>query len=276
MEIIDSQVHVWAPSTPERPWSGTLKEAHGEKLMPDELLARMDEAGVAAAVLVPPNWEGHRNDIALAAAKAHPKRFAIMGRLLPDMPPSPGILKDWRKQQGMLGLRFSFRHKHLEAPLVNGSFDWLWPEAEREQAHLMLLVSHSQLKYVEPIAARHPGLKIIIDHLGLEGGHYDAEAFTTLDTLLASAKYPNIAVKASAVPAYTRDKYPFRALHPYLKRIIDAYGPKRVFWGTDLSRLPCTYKEAIGMITEGIDWLTPDEKAWIMGRGICEWLDWKR
>lgn len=27
--------------------------------------------------------------------------------------------------------------------------------------------------------------------------------------------------------------------------------------------------------TEEIPWLTADDKDWIMGRGLCEWLNWK-
>jgi len=29
------------------------------------------------------------------------------------------------------------------------------------------------------------------------------------------------------------------------------------------------------MFTEEIPWLSADDKAWIMGRGICEWIGWK-
>jgi hypothetical protein len=29
------------------------------------------------------------------------------------------------------------------------------------------------------------------------------------------------------------------------------------------------------MFTEEIPWLTANDKDWIMGRGVCEWLGWK-
>ena len=38
----------------------------------DDLLAEMDAAGVDRAVIVPPSWEGDRNDLALAAARRIP------------------------------------------------------------------------------------------------------------------------------------------------------------------------------------------------------------
>ncbi|HEV2008573.1 MAG TPA: hypothetical protein VGQ88_07600 [Burkholderiales bacterium] len=55
----------------------------------------------------------------------------------------------------------------------------------------------------------------------------------------------------------------------------DAYGPQRLFWGTDLSRLPCTYRQGVTMFTEEMPWLTDEDREWIMGRGVCEWLGWK-
>ncbi len=29
------------------------------------------------------------------------------------------------------------------------------------------------------------------------------------------------------------------------------------------------------MLTEEVSWLTAEDKEWIMGRGVCEWLGWK-
>ena len=89
-----------------------------------------------------------------------------------------------------------------------------------------------------------------------------------------SAKRPNVAVKASTLPSHTSDVYPYRRTHPYLRRVYDAYGPTRVFWATDFTAMPCTYRQAITMFTEEIPWFTPEDKQWIMGRGVCEWLGW--
>jgi hypothetical protein len=53
------------------------------------------------------------------------------------------------------------------------------------------------------------------------------------------------------------------------------FGPQRMFWGTDLARLPCTYRQAVTMFTEEIPWLTHEDKEWIMGRALCGWLGWR-
>jgi hypothetical protein len=48
-----------------------------------------------------------------------------------------------------------------------------------------------------------------------------------------------------------------------------------MFWGSDLSRLPCTYRQGLTYLTEQTPWLTASDKEWITGRGVCEWLGWK-
>jgi L-fuconolactonase len=274
MLIVDAQVHVWAANTPERPWPARHQPHRPVPITKDDLLREMAAADVDRVVLVPPSWEGERNDIALAAAQAHPDRFAVMGRFDPEAPESRSLMPTWLKQRGMLGLRFTFHRPLLRPLLTEGRVDWLWPEAEKAGVPIMTLTQHADLHYIDAIAQRHPALKLVIDHMGLHHDK-DAEAFREFDKLLPLAKRPNIAVKATCLPHFTADTYPFRALHPYVKRVYDAFGPKRIFWGSDLSRLPCTYRQGVTMFTQEMPFLSADDLEWIMGRGVCEWLGWK-
>lgn len=275
MKIVDAQVHIWGADTPARPWRpGTAVQA--QKPYPishDMLIAAMNEAGVERVVIVPPSWEGDRNDLALEAVRQYPNRFGIMGRLAVEKPESRGLVAGWKKQPGMLGMRFTF-HTDLQRPwLTDGTAEWLWAAAEREQIPLMIFVPGS-VPAVDAIAARYPGLKLVIDHLALHGTKKDAAAFEHLPEVLKLAKRPNIAVKASALPCYSTEPYPFPGLHKHIRQVYDAFGPRRMFWGTDWTRLTCGYRQAITLFTEELPWLSASDKEWIMGRGICEWLNW--
>ena len=269
MLIVDAQVHIWGANTPERPWpSGRSAPHRAQPFSKDDLLKEMDGAGVARVVIVPPSGEGDRNDLALEAARLHPDRFAVMGR--PPLEARP--LGDWRDQPGMLGLRITSNTAEARAFFVDADA-WVWKEAEH--AGLPVMVSPSGLQpEIDRIAQLHPQLKLVIDHLALLRAK-DNAAFDDLPKLLHLARLPKVAVKASALPAYTSHDYPYYNLHPYLRRVFDAFGPRRIFWGTDLSRLPCTYRQAITLFTEELPWLSPEDQEWVMGRGICEWLNWR-
>jgi acetyl-CoA acetyltransferase len=133
MDLVDSQVHLWGADSPDRPWPpGRAQDAQKPyPITKEALLFQMDLAGVRRAVLVPPSWEGDRNDLALDAARTYPDRFAVMGRLALQDPASQAKLPDWRQQPGMLGLRFTFHNEHYRPFLTDGTADWLWPAAER-------------------------------------------------------------------------------------------------------------------------------------------------
>jgi L-fuconolactonase len=275
MMIVDSQVHLWGADTPERPWPpGRAHQAQKPYPVTKELLlTAMNEAGVQRVVIVPPSWEGDRNDLALAAARSHPDRFAVMGRLAVERPESRALIADWKRQPGMLGMRFTF-HTDLQRPwLTDGTAEWLWPAAERAGIPLMLFAP-GLAPEIGRIAERFPGLKIVLDHLAIGNAGRDDAAFAKLPEVLALAKRPNVAVKASALPCFSTEAYPFPKLHKYIRQVYDAFGPKRMFWGTDWTRLPCSYREAITLFTAELPWLPDTDKEWILGRAVCEWLGW--
>jgi L-fuconolactonase len=126
MLIADAQVHIWGADTPDRPWPpGQAHRAHRPlPFSKDELLAEMAAAGVDRAVIVPPSWEGDRNDLALAAAKAHPDKFAVMGRPPLDKR-DPRALDHWRDQTGMLGIRVTTAGAGARALFTEPEGDWL-------------------------------------------------------------------------------------------------------------------------------------------------------
>ena len=156
MLIVDGQVHIWAASTPERPWPARHAPHRPVPLGAEDCLKEMAAAGVDLAILVPPSWEGERNDLVIDAARRYPDKFAVMGRLDAEAPDATAQIATWKQQPGMLGMRFTFRRPQLAAPLVEGRIDWLWEAAEKHQIRLMILVTHQQVQYIDRIAERHP------------------------------------------------------------------------------------------------------------------------
>jgi L-fuconolactonase len=275
MLIVDAQVHIWGANTPQRPWPARHAPHRPEPFGADELLREMNAAGVDAAIIVPPGWEGDRNDLGLEAARLHPTRFAVMGRLDPLAPESRRALSRWRSQPGMLGLRFTFHTPQMEPLLTEGHVSWLWREAEKHGVPLMVLVPPHLLEAIRKVAEEHPGLKLTLDHLSVPKGKKNGEAFAHIDDLTKLAALPNIAVKATSLTHYTTDPYPHKTVFEPFRKVLDAFGPQRVFWGTDVTKLePGTYREAVTLITEEMPGLSEDDKTWIMGRGLCRWLGW--
>lgn len=279
MFICDSQIHLWHLSTPERPWptpaAGNPPPHKPYAFTAEHVLGEMDQAGVARAVLISPIFEGLRNDVVLEAAHQYPDRYAVMARFDPLAEGGRDFLPTWHAHPGLLGIRFTMHlpaHRHM---LVENKLDWLWAQAERLDKAVMLMAHFEDMHHIAAIAERHPRLRLTIDHMGLTRGK-DAESVKGFEALPALAKHPNISVKTSCLPFHSSEAYPFPSMHPYVRQVYDAFGPKRMFWGSDLSRLPCSYREMVTMFTEEMKWLSPQDLEWIMGRAVCEWLKWPR
>ena len=102
----------------------------------------------------------------------------------------------------------------------------------------------------------------------------DEEAWASLPDLLSLAEHPNIAVKVTGAPSYTSQPYPFANIHDYIHQIYDAFGPERMFWGTDITRMPCSLRECVTLFTGELPWLSEGDKELIMARALCQWLGW--
>jgi predicted TIM-barrel fold metal-dependent hydrolase len=128
-----------------------------------------------------------------------------------------------------------------------------------------------------PIAERHPQLALILDHMGTTAAMLkDYTLDQAIGQTVALAKYPNVSVKVSASPGLSREPYPFRDVAVHLKRVFDAYGPQRSYWGTDLtnSYAKASYRQRISHFTEELSFLSDSDKDWVMGRAIMQRLQW--
>ena len=268
MLVVDAQVHIWSGATPT---NATHRQV--PSYTADDVLREMDEGGVNAAVIHPPSWDPNSGALTLEAARQHPNRLSILGNFPLDKPESRDLIAGWKQQPGMLGLRFTFLQPHQQSWPTDGTMDWLWPAAEAAEIPVALMAGNF-LPVVGQVAEKHSGLKLIIDHFGRSGGLKDDEAWANLGDLLALAKHPNVAVKATGAPSYSSHAYPFSNIHQYLRQLYDAFGPERLFWGTDITRMPCPWSQCVTMFTEELSWLSESDKELMMGRALCNWLGW--
>ncbi len=273
MRIVDAQIHLWGAGLPSN-----LSHRQVTSFTSEEAIAMMDEGGVDAAVIHAVPWDPNSNQLALDAVDSYPGRFAVLGDVPLMDPQSKDRVATWLYQTGMLGLRYVLLNVPERRWLRDGDIDWLWPAAEEAGVPIAVLATDS-MDLIGGVAERHPGLRLTIDHLGGRGGMTtlkDHEAMTHMPDLLALAKHPNVAVKATGAPGYSGESYPFPIMQTYLRQIYDAFGPKRMFWGTDITKMPCSWRECVTMFTEELPWLSEDDKRLIMGDAVCAWWGWNR
>ena len=274
LKLVDAQIHVWKASTPDRPWPEDAIEPQRDKpLEVSEVRELMDQAGVAGALLLGPTWEGSRNDYVLEASAAEPGRFGAICRFAMTDAAEVEKLAHWRDVEGMLAIRLSLNRGDVDGALA-GALDSGFFAAAQEHGIPLCIYAPGRYALYETLADRFPGLRMTVDHAAVETD--DRPLSEAVAPLLALARHRGIAVKASALPCFVREHAPFPSITEAVYRLVGAFGAERVFFGSDLSRLPVPYGELVDVFVNRLPRLDDEERALVAGRGLAQWLDWKK
>lgn len=269
MPIIDSQVHVYAANTTERPWD--TEPNWPDHVDGDEMVAAMDAVGVDGAIFVN-SFSMYRYDAsyALEVHKAHPGRFGLVKPVDPDNPAVADVIADWKKTSGTVGLRIMLTHKP-ERPINDPGYDLILSEAMRHDLPVNLLC-WGKLDKGTALIDRHPNVQFVLDHLGLLQPRMPPappEPWSELPKVLDLAKRPNVVIKVSGACTLARKPYPFPDIWEPLARIFDTWRMDRCLWGTDWTRAFAVvdYKDAVEPF-KITDRLSESDRETLMG-GAC-------
>ena len=175
----------------------------------------------------------------------------------------------------MLGIRVTTAGAGARELFTEPEGDWLWQAAERAGLPAMVSVP-GLLPEIGRLAERHPGMRFVIDHLALVRDAKDEAAFGDLADLLAVARHPNVAAKASALPRYSSEAYPYPPPAPLFAAGVRRVRPEPVFLGHRHDRHPLHLPpggDAVHRGTAVADGRRSSTS--VMGRALCDWLGWK-
>jgi len=98
-------------------------------------------------------------------------------------------------------------------------------------------------------------------HLGLDVSWTRVETAWAMPGSWVDRHYPDIGLFEDIAP----DR---RA------QIVRGDRPRRMFWGTDITRMTCSWRQCITLFTEELPWLTGPDLELVMGRAFCDWIGW--
>lgn len=275
MAIIDSQVHAYAANTPERPWNSVPNWP--DHVTGDEMVAAMDAVGVDGAILVSAfSMYGYDASYAVEARNAHPGRFGLVKPVNPDDPAVADIISEWKATPGTVGIRIMMAYGPEREPDDPGIATIL-REAVRHDFPVNLLC-WGRLDAGRALIDRHPDVRFVVDHLGLEQPRMPPappEPWADLPKVLELAKRPNAVIKVSGACTLSHAGYPYPDIWEPLARVFDAWGIDRCLWGTDWTRAHAvlSYKQGVEPFRTA-DRLTEDERAMLMGGASAKAYGW--
>lgn len=262
--VVNASEHAWVLNA-QFPMSRELSVCPNN--MPDHeysaeyLLAEMRTYQVDHVVISHVCYYGRDNSYTAYCLKKYPGKFAAIGLLVghrlypPGDPENPSRLERLIKEDGFVGLRLSPIYNRDVVWLNDPSMNPLWKKAEQLQATCNIFLAPHQVRQVADVAARFPGINFVIDHIAMiDIDAPDAEGF---GPLLDMARLPNVYVRTSLHNPSKTKQTPYRDVWPFLRRLYDRYGPRRMVWANFFEYV---------IMKELIPFFTAEDKEWILGR----------
>lgn len=233
--IVDAHQHFWNLETGDYPWltpeHGVLHRTYG----PDDLAPELARAGVDRTVLVQAADSLAETETLLAHADAHDFIAGVVGWVPLTAPEEAAeALERYGRHPRFAGVR----HLIHDEP----DPDWLVRPEVVESLGLVAgaglvfdVVSRlpRHLEHVVTLAERHPGLRIVIDHLS-KPRIRDREWEPWASGLAAAAACPNVYAKVSGlVTEADHERWTVEDLRPYVEYAVERFGPERLMFGSD-------------------------------------------
>ena len=265
---IDAHVHVWTPDTHRYPLAAGFtkkKDMVPPSFTPEELFAQCRPQGVNRVVLIQMSFYKFDNRYMLDAIARHRGVFrgvAIVDETKPDVCATMKSLGS----HGVRGFRIYTDKEKAEAWGHSDGMKKMWSYAADAGLSMCLLANPDALPAVQRMCKAYPRTSVVIDHfarIGMKGpvNHHDLDNFCRL------AEFPHTHVKTSAFYALGKKKAPYTDMAPLIRKLRDTYGAQRLMWGSDCPfqvQAGHTYSNSIALIRDRLDFLTPEDKQWML------------
>lgn len=262
--FIDGHVHVWKHDAAFRFAAGANVPA--EDATAEMLLELMRANNVARTVLIQVIHYRWDNGYLADVLRRHPREFQGVCRVNPEDAKAPDELKRLTEEQGFRGVRLS--------PAVGPGGDWirgplmapLWRRCAELKVPMTLLIPVTRLPEVHSLIEANPDLQVVIDHMA----DSPLDQPEKLEMLLALAKYPRVYVKISHIWSLSKEAYPYADAQAQVKRVLEAFGAKRLIAGTDWPIVPTmvSYAQRVELYRGHLEFLTEKEREQVLYKTV--------
>ncbi|MFC0849258.1 amidohydrolase family protein [Streptomyces noboritoensis] len=268
VRVVDAHHHVWDLSVRDQEWlAGPGLAPLRRTFALDEL--RAQASGVAATVLVQTVTVAEETPEFLALAEDDPLVRGVVGWT--DLT-APGVADELARLRELPGGERLVGIRHQ----VQGERDPEWllrPDVARGLAAVAdaglaydLVVLPHQLPACVRAAELHPGLVLVLDHLG-KPPIASGETEPWGSAVRALAALPNTVCKLSGLVTEAGPGWSTAGLRPYADTVLEAFGPGRLMYGSDwpVCLLAASYGEVLDVARALTEDLGPRERAQVLG-----------
>jgi len=192
----------------------------------EDYLAVLDQHGVSRGVLVQPSFLGTNNDYMIDALKRYPERLRGIAVVDPAVDLATLEAMD---AAGVVGVRLNLGGLPVP-PLWETAWQTLFGHLRRLDWQVEIIRESADLPFlIDPLLDA--GLTVVVDHMGRAGeaGANDRG----FRHLLRSARSRRVWVKVSGLYRNWSNLDDLSGAKDCVSRLLDAFGPERLVWGSD-------------------------------------------
>ena len=279
-KLVDAHVHVHSPDIARYPLApGFDRSDLWYPSMTPEDYARYGRCyGTVRANLVQPTWYGLDHTYIIDCIANAPGQYVGTG-VVPAVsdvslpPPDRAMLRlsergirAFRIRGGSTRADFRRSTRWMDYP----GYDAMFEAATSHGLALSFLIGPDDLPEIDRMCSRYPDTRVIIDHVAgirVRDGRYDAEQ---VEALCRLACHREVTVKLGPFHVLSEQPPPFLDLLPLLRRVIDAFGPERCMWETDVGGPVAmaepveVYAATVELVLEHADFLSDGDREWVL------------
>ena len=267
MRRIDAHHHLWTYSEAEYGWIGDDMAGIRRDFLVPQLRETLAGSGIEAAVTVQARQSMEETRWLLDLAKDEPVMAGVVGWAPLVEPQIAGILEEFAAAPKLVGLRHVLQGEAEKGWMLRPEFGRGLRELERRGLCYDLLILSHQLGEAIELVDRHPGLSFVLDHVAkprIKAG--DLEPWSS--ELRELARRPHVSCKISGMVTEADLRHWTEAqLTPYIETCMEAFGPKRLMFGSDwpVCEAACAHARWVQVLERQTSTLSADERAAFWG-----------
>ena len=231
--LIDAHQHFWRVGENGLSWPPPDLAAIHRDFGPADLAAVGALVGLAGSVLVQSQADDRDTDWLLDLAAGEPLVLAVVGWADLKAPDAPARIADLARRPKLRGLRPMLQDLEDDAWIAGPGLDPALDAMVTHGLSLDALVLTRHLPHLLTLARRRPDLAIVIDHGAKPPIATGENADAWAGGIEALAELPQVFCKLSGLLTEAAPGQASDALVPYVRRLVSAFGPGRLMWGSD-------------------------------------------
>jgi L-fuconolactonase len=262
MKRIDTHQHFWQYSLEEYPWIDDRMPVLRRDFLPDDLLEVLRPAEVDAAISVQARETLAETGWLLEQARANSHIAGVVGWAPLADPGIEGILDELSGDRKLLGLRHILQEEPANQLMESAEFNRGVAGLRRYGLRYDILINERHLGQAIGFVDRHPNQIFILDHLA-KPRIADAIREPWAGFIKDLGRRANVYCKISGMVTEANwSGWTAAGLAPYLETALEAFGPRRLMFGSDwpVMLVACPYARWVETVQDWTGKLSPDEQ----------------